>query len=312
MIKTTHLGKTFISEDRSVEALIDLNIDIPSGSIIGLIGPNGAGKTTTVRVLSTIYQPTTGGAIVAGYDILGEPLKVRQNVGVSTEMPSLYPRLSARRNLQFYADLYGMDKDKIERNKRMTELLKQFDLFDAQDRNTGTFSKGMKQKLSVCTALVHDPPVLIMDEPWSGLSPTAAKELREIIENLSKDDDRTILITTHNLAQAEKIVDKLLIINKGHLIENATPTELRSKYMMHYNVKIKFEKEPNLNGMADKLGYLYDIKLVENKIYSFEIDTFDNTPNLIDYVIKNDGNRIHSIEEVIPSLEEIYVNLVEE
>ena len=310
MIKTFQLGKVFSTNDSIVEAVDDLTIDIASGSIVGLLGPNGAGKTTTVRMLSTILRPSKGGAFVGNFDILQEPLKVRECIGLLTESPSLYGRLTAKRNLRFYADLYGIQKQ--ERDDRIKELLRNFDLIDVIDHRVETFSKGMIQKLSICKALIHDPEILMMDEPWSGLSPIATKELREMIEGLSKDHKRTILISTHNLAQAERLVDEILIISKGKLIASGTPADLRKKFMVKPMISITTENKENFNDLLSSVEFASNIDIKPSgNVADITINSFQKTPDLINHLV-NQGVRIHGVQEKIPSLEEIYIKLVKE
>ncbi|MHA2251637.1 MAG: ABC transporter ATP-binding protein [Candidatus Kariarchaeaceae archaeon] len=310
MIKSDQLGKVFPSKDGDIHAVNDLTIDIPSGSIVGLLGPNGAGKTTTVRMLSTILRPTSGGAFVAEHDIIAEPLEVRRSIGISTEAPSLYGRLTARRNLQFYADLYDVPSE--HQKNRIKELMNEFDLTDALDRRVETFSKGMKQKLSVAKALIHDPEVLMLDEPWAGLSPTATRELRLMIDELSKEHKRTILISTHNLAQAERLVDEIIIISEGKMIAKGTPDKLREKFMVQPHVMLRVEKDIDFNDMTSSLDFISSLELSDNpKVAEFLINSFNDTPDLINHLVQQ-GVRIHEVKEIIPSLEDVYINLVKE
>ncbi|MHA2169054.1 MAG: ATP-binding cassette domain-containing protein [Candidatus Hodarchaeales archaeon] len=309
MIKTFQLGKVFKSNSEKILAVNSLSCDIPKGSIVGLLGPNGAGKTTTVRMLATILRPTTGGAIVAGYDILQDPLLVRKKIGISSETPSLYGRLTAKRNLRFYADLYGVPRDR--RDERIVELLNEFDLSDAIDRKVETYSKGMKQKLSVAKALLHDPEVLMLDEPWAGLSPTATRELRGMIENLSKEHRRTILISTHNLAQAERLADDLIIISHGKLIASGTPAELRRKYMIQPHVQVRVETKFDVEDVVSTLEFVTGVEESSENITEFSIRSFADTPDLVHHLVQQ-GVRIHDVRELIPSLEDVYIDLVKE
>jgi ABC-2 type transport system ATP-binding protein len=309
MIKTFQLGKVFKSNSEDILAVNSLSFDIPKGSIVGLLGPNGAGKTTTVRMLATILRPTAGGAIVAGYDILQDPLLVRKNIGISSELPSLYGRLTAKRNLRFYADLYGVPRER--RDERIAELLNEFDLSDAIDRKVETYSKGMKQKLSVAKALLHDPEVLMLDEPWAGLSPTATRELRGMIENLSIEHRRTILISTHNLAQAERLADDIIIISHGKLIASGTPAELRRKYMIQPHVQVRVETKFDFENVVSTLDFVTGVEESSENIAEFSISSFAETPDLIHHLVQQ-GIRIHDVRELIPSLEDVYIDLVKE
>lgn len=303
MIIAKQLTKEFVSKESKLLAVNELDLDIEKGTVVGLLGPNGAGKTTVIRLLSTIYRPTTGGAIVAGHDIIKDPLSVRQNIGISTETPTIYPKLTAMRNLQFFADLYGVSG--IERDYIIEDLLEKFNLYEVKDKPVSAFSKGMTQKLSIIKATLHNPNVLMLDEPWSGLSPEATRDLRLFISKLATED-RTIIISTHNLVQAEMIVDKLIIINKGKKIVDSTPAALRKQYSVNPIIKMKLENFEM--DMVSNIDYVKEVSS-ENGYSAFFIDSFKHTPDLVEHIV-NEKCRVHSVEEVIPSLEDIYLKLL--
>jgi ABC-2 type transport system ATP-binding protein len=306
VIITKQLSKTFKTKEADIHAVKKLDLDIKSGQIVGLFGPNGAGKTTSVRMLSTVFKPTFGGGIVGGYDILEEPMKVRSVIGVAPEIPGLYPRLSARRNLKFYADLYKIPK--YTQDNIIYKLMKEFDLHDSIDRAVGGFSKGMRQKLSIIKSIMHEPQVLILDEPWAGLSPDASRDLRAIIRRLS--EDRTILISTHNLAQAEMLVDRFIIIANGEKIVDNTKAEMTKKYEINPKVSIVTMKPFEFNKLDSSLDYVKQVEVDKNSA-DIEINTIDDIPDLIAHMVK-EGARIRTVKESIPSLEDIYIHLIEE
>ncbi len=304
MIKSKDLSKIFETKDTRLVAVDNINLDIGPGKIVGLLGPNGAGKTTSIRLLSTVYRPTSGGAIVAGFDIIKDPLSVRSSIGISTETPTIYPRLTAMRNLQYFADLYDVDRN--SRDEMIEELLMKFDLYDVKDKPVSSYSKGMTQKVSIIKAVLHDPSVLMLDEPWSGLSPEATRDLREFIVQLA-NKDRSILISTHNLVQAEMIVDQLIIINRGRVIIDSTPDKLRKQYSVNPIIKMRLD---NFNDdIVSNLDFVRDVKTVNNH-HTFFIDSFEQTPDLVKHLVSEKA-RIHTIEEVIPSLEDIYLQLLD-
>ncbi len=308
MIVTQDLSKIYLTKDgKSVVGIEGLNFKIDSGEIVGLFGANGAGKTTTINLLSTIISPTRGGAVVAGHDILGDPLGVRSVIGLAGDVPGFYPRLSAWDNLVFFARLSGI-KDK---EKRIRDLTKQFDVDDVLDRKVGSFSKGMIQKLLLAKALLNDPEVLMLDEPWSGLSPMAQIELKELLSQITKDDKRTVIISTHNLAQAERIVNRILIIKNGRLLIDSTPERIRKEFMVAPELSIKFENDDmeQVRGTLNGLDYISNWDLVESNVANVKINSFQQTPDLI-RVLAQKGIRLHEVREIVPSLEEIYLNLV--
>jgi ABC-2 type transport system ATP-binding protein len=171
----------------TLTALDKLSFRVEPGEIFGLLGPNGSGKTTTVRVLSCLISPSEGSASVAGIDIAKEPLRVREAVGVLTENPGIYERLTALENMEFFAEAYGL-KDQAKRVARVRELLEFFDLWDRRSDKAGTYSRGMRQKLAIAKAVVHSPQVVFLDEPSSGLNPKAAKDIRDLMEKMNRQE----------------------------------------------------------------------------------------------------------------------------
>lgn len=205
MIHAENLSKKF----KTTLAVDKLNLDIPEGEVFGFLGPNGAGKTTTVRMLSALIRPTSGSATINGYKLGNENKSIRQTVGLLTETPGLYDDLSALYNLEIYANLYGVKDPKGQVEK----YLRMLDLWDRRNDVAGTFSKGMRQKLAIARALIHEPDVLFLDEPTAGLDPEAAHMVREFIEVLRKEG-RTIFLTTHNLDEADRLCDRIAVFKR--------------------------------------------------------------------------------------------------
>lgn len=233
MIVTENLSKKF---DNFI-AVDNVNLHVPAGQVLALLGPNGAGKTTTVRMLTSILTPSSGSACVAGYDVVKNPELVRVNVGVLTEMHGLYDRMPARDYLDFFGQLYGISK--TEREHRITELLEKFGLIANARQRIGEFSKGMRQKLSLARTLLHQPPVLLLDEPSSAMDPESSRLVRNAIHDL-RSADRSIIICTHNLAEAEELADQIAIIRKGKIIIQGTPTLLKNSMLgpAEYEVRL--------------------------------------------------------------------------
>ncbi|MBM5805999.1 MAG: ABC transporter ATP-binding protein [Candidatus Verstraetearchaeota archaeon] len=223
-VETQSLTKQF----GTCAAVDHLSFEVEEGEVFGLLGPNGAGKTTTIRMLACIVSPSGGSAKVAGYDIAKESVKVRRSVGILTENPSLYERLSAVENLEFFARAYGItNRHKV--SDRIKELLDLFQLWDRRDERVATFSKGMKQKLAIARAIVHDPPILLLDEPTAGLDPEASKLIRDLIERLGSLERHTVLLCTHRLEDAERLCDRVMIISRGASKVVGTTKELRNR-----------------------------------------------------------------------------------
>ncbi|MGQ9466995.1 MAG: ABC transporter ATP-binding protein [Anaerolineae bacterium] len=224
MIQTEHLTKRF----DDFTAVDGVTLTVRPGRILALLGPNGAGKTTTVRMLAAILMPTEGRVEVAGYDTRRDPIAVRRRVGLLTEQPGLYLRMYGGEYLEFFGRLYGLDPNACRRRAR--EWLDRFAMPEAWDRRIGEYSKGMRQKLALVRALLHDPPILLLDEPTSAMDPHSAKLVRDAILSLN-DGQHTILVCTHNLMEAELLADEIAIIRRGRIVAIGTPAELKRKLL---------------------------------------------------------------------------------
>lgn len=225
MIECNDLSKQFNNDFWAVDGV---SLDIKPGQILALLGQNGAGKTTTVRMLTALLNPTRGWARVAGYDVTRSPNEVRANVGVLTEQHGLYMRMTGEEYMDYFGKVYGLDNEK--RKKRSQYLLEYFGLAEAARRRSGEYSKGMKQKLALARALIHDPSVLLLDEPTSAMDPESAQLVRNEIARL-KSSKRTIIICTHNLAEAEALSDTIAIIYRGKILLNGTLDELKREVL---------------------------------------------------------------------------------
>jgi ABC-2 type transport system ATP-binding protein len=224
MIQTENLTKRF----NDFTAVNGINLTVRPGRILALLGPNGAGKTTTVRMLAAILMPTEGRAVIAGYDTRQDPIAVRRQVGLLTEQSGLYLRMYGGEYLEFFGRLYGLDPETCQQRAR--EWLDRFVMPEAWGRRIGEYSKGMRQKLALVRALLHDPPVLLLDEPTSAMDPHSAKLVRDAILSL-RDERRTILVCTHNLTEAELIADEIAIIRRGQIVALGTPAELKRQLL---------------------------------------------------------------------------------
>jgi ABC-2 type transport system ATP-binding protein len=207
-------------------AVDHLQLNVFSGEVFGFLGPNGAGKTTTIKMIVGLLQPTSGRVKVAGYDMQEQPLQAKYSSGFVPDTPSLYPKLSARELLRFVSDLYCLDPRQI--SHRIEELLSLFGLAEAGDDLIDTYSHGMQQKASLAAALIHDPKVLVLDEPTVGLDPKSARLIKDVLRQLAERGS-TVFITTHILEIAERMCDRIGIINHGRLIAVGTMEELRAR-----------------------------------------------------------------------------------
>jgi ABC-2 type transport system ATP-binding protein len=221
LIQVRHLAKHFGDK----VAVDDVSLDVNGGEIFGFLGPNGAGKTTTIKMIVGLLQPTSGTVLVDGYDIQAQPLPAKAASGYVPDEPNLYAKLTGRELLRFVGDLYGVDRQQAER--RLTELLRLFDLTQAGDDPIDSYSHGMRQKTSMAAALVHDPRVLVLDEPTVGLDPKSARLVKDILRQTA-ERGRAVFLSTHILEIAERMCDRIGIINRGRLIATGTMAELRS------------------------------------------------------------------------------------
>lgn len=244
MITTENLTKRF----NEFTAVDGVNLRVEAGEVLALLGPNGAGKTTTVRMLTSIYRPTSGRAWIAGYDVVADDARVRHSVGVLTEHHGLYQRMNVSSYLDFFGQLYGMNSS--DRINRVQELLGKFGLQHHREQRIGEFSKGMRQKLSLARALLHSPPVLLLDEPTSAMDPESARLVRDAIKSL-RSEERAIIICTHNLAEAEELADKIAIINHGKIIAHDTPGKLKSRLLGAGEYRVEFQDPANGKALPD-------------------------------------------------------------
>ncbi|ACQ55171.1 ATP-binding cassette domain-containing protein [Clostridium botulinum] len=225
MIEVKNLTKRF---KKGVTAVDSINFKANDGEILGLLGENGAGKTTTLRMLATMLKITEGQALINGHDVIKEADKVRGEIGIlfGGEV-GLYDRLTARENIKYFAELNGMSKE--ETNKSIEELAKNLDMTEYLNRRVGKFSRGMKQKVAIARSIVHNPSVVLFDEPTIGLDVTSAKIVQDFILKC-KSDGRTIIFSSHTIPEVEKLCDRIVIIHKGKIVEEGKLKELEEKY----------------------------------------------------------------------------------
>lgn len=224
MIRLENLDKQF----KTIKAVDGLTLEVSKGEVFGLLGENGAGKTTTLRLLATMLKPTGGTATINGEDLVENPDKVRESIGILFGGETgLYDRLSARENIAYFGQLNGMEKEEL--NARIDDLCKRLGMEEYMDRRAGKFSKGMKQKVAIARSIVHNPPIMLFDEPTSGLDVTAIRVVQEFIKEL-KNEGKTIIFSSHSMAEVEKLCDRVGVINKGKLVAIGTLEELKREH----------------------------------------------------------------------------------
>ena len=300
MIHTKGLARRF----GDITAVEDLHLEVEKGEVFGFLGPNGAGKTTTIRMLTALIAPTSGEATVAGLQIGQENREIRRHVGVLTETPGLYKRLSAMDNLLFFAKLYGVS----EPQKQVERYLQLFELWDRRDNLTGTFSKGMRQKLAIARAMLHEPQILFLDEPTAGLDPEAAKVVRNLIETL-RTRERTIFLCTHNLDEADRLCDRVALFNT-RLVAVGRPQELKERLYGRRTVIHLVNPALGIEESVD-LPFVKKIERVDNTLVVSLSDPEKENPLLVSRLVEL-GAKIQYVNELRVSLEDLYLDLMED
>jgi ABC-2 type transport system ATP-binding protein len=283
-------------------AVNGVTLDVQAGEVLVLLGQNGAGKTTTVRMLTAVLSPTRGWAKVAGFDVAKEPTKVRSAVGVLTEQHGLYARMTAEEYLDYFAQVYDLAPE--VRKSRINHLLEYFGLSHVAKKRTGEYSKGMRQKLALARALIHEPPVLLLDEPTSAMDPESARLVRDHIADL-RSSQRAIIICTHNLTEAEYLADKIAIIYQGRTIIQGTLEEIKHRLMGPAEYEIRLGGEWSL----DRVALPEQIKVTSRGSHGFvyQVDQPSiGNPSLIQN-LTNERIPVISLQEVPRSLEQVYL-----
>jgi ABC-2 type transport system ATP-binding protein len=302
-IQTRGLTRTFAQ----VRALDNLTLEVPTGSVFGFLGPNGAGKTTTIRLLLGLIEPTNGSASVLGFDTRTHGNEIRARAGALLEHSGLYERLSAEDNLRFYGRVALMPKPRLE--ERIRELLTHLGLWDRRKEAVVKWSRGMKQKLAIARPLLHSPALVFLDEPTAGLDPVAAASLRDDLAGLASRQGATICLTTHNMAEAEKLCHKVAVVREGKLLAVGSPAELRSSG----------RQTAEINGRG-----FYDFILatlrqqasvsrasLENGRLMLELKNGADVAPLVSLIVR-EGGEVQEVRSGQGSLEDVFLKLMEE
>lgn len=303
-IQTNNLTRNF----DTVRAVDQITFEVDSGSLFGFLGPNGSGKTTTIRLLLGLLEPTAGKSSVLGYDSLKEGQKVRENCGALLEHTGLYERLTAEENLDFYSRVFHLSS--TERKSRTKELLTNIGLWDRKDELVKGWSRGMKQKLAVARAMLHNPKVIFLDEPTAGLDPVAANTFREDLQNLVRQSGVTVFLTTHNLNEAEKLCDRVGVIRNGKLITIGSPDELRLRNGNSFIDVVGTGFTPDVIVQLERHEKITGIKQHDQHIRIHIQPGFDSSA-LIPVLVSH-GINIEEIRKGKSSLEDVFLTLMEE
>lgn len=290
-------------------AVDKLSLNIFPGEVFGFLGHNGAGKTTTVRLLNGVLESHDGSAKVLGLDPIADGPELRARTGVLTESASLDARLTARDNLRLYADLFGVPRQKVA--SRVLDSLKFFGLTENIDEKVETFSTGMKQRLALARTLLHDPEIIFLDEPTSGLDPLAAHQANELISHLSGENGHAVFLCTHNLVEAQKICDRVAVMEQGKLVALGTPTELAHQYVRR--LKVDIDILPDQGELASKILENSN-DLVQDEVQrtkgnlTVTVTGREAIPEILNLFV-HQGIRVYNLVSREPSLEDVYFTL---
>jgi ABC-2 type transport system ATP-binding protein len=303
LIRTEKLTKKF----GEFVAVNEVTLSVDAGEILALLGPNGAGKTTTVRMLGSILKPTSGEATIAGYDVVEDAREVRSSVGLLTEFPGLYHRMRADDYLRFFGELQHVPRAQSE--ERIEDLMKRFGMWNARKQRLGEYSKGMRQKIALIRALIHDPQVLFLDEPTSAMDPQSAKTVRDAITEL-RSSRRAIVLCTHNLVEAESLADRIAIIKAGRIIALGSPPQLKRELLGDPMLELRLGQP--LDGLLPAIEAVVTIEEKGDDWLRYRTsEPGEINPLLVSRLIEQ-GASIVTLSEVPRSLEDVYLRIVEE
>ena len=296
MIKIDSLNKSF----GKIKALNNLNLNIKRGELLGIIGPNGAGKTTAIRITCCILKPDSGDILVDGMSIHQEQIKIKSMIGYLPEEPNLYERFKAKDLLHYFAELYGVPKGEID--GRIRELLELVGMSHRAEDRINTFSKGLRQRIGIARALIHDPQILIFDEPTMGLDPATAHNIREFIRKLK--GEKTIILCTHYMDEADSLCDRVAILNQGKILDMGTPEDLKSK--IHGDIILQVKVENTVDNAVKQIEKFSSVETVsiQGNQYTISLKSKKDIKNILNTFKSN----ILAVNTKEPTLEDVFIN----
>lgn len=302
LIHVANLSKTF----GDVRAVDDISFFLEKGEIFGFLGPNGAGKTTTINMLTGLTRPDSGSIQVAGLDCTKKPKAAQHLIGIVPDESNLYPELSGFDNLSFCASLYGMMKD--ERHKRARQLLESFGLNDAANRKFGGYSKGMKRKLTIAAGIIHQPPILFLDEPTTGIDVASARQIRQLISDLHSDGT-TIFLTTHYIEEAERLCDRIAFIVKGRIVKTDPVKNLLQPLMGRHIMVITVSENPmDFQADIEKDFPDYQFHMISSTQFRIESTRPIHIGPLI-RLLEEQNIEVTEARKLVPTLEDVFVRV---
>lgn len=303
MIDVQHLSKQF----GGFQAVKDISFQVGAGDILGFIGPNGAGKTTTMRMLTTFLPPSSGTATLCGFDIMKDSWEIRKIVGYLPETPPLYPELTIGRYLRFIAELHNLS----EPRKKVGAVMERLGLSGWENRIIRSLSKGYKQRVGLAQAIIHDPKILILDEPTTGLDPTQVVGIRKFISHLA--EDRTVILSTHILSEVEKLCNRAVIIKKGHCVAEGTVAEL-GELVGGRSLLLGIEGEGNPQTVLATLDGVNNVEVLsqEGDTFQLKLKTAGmSTSELVQFCVGKNW-KLSQVSEYQPSMEDIFLGILGE
>jgi ABC-2 type transport system ATP-binding protein len=299
MISMDSLSKSF----GNIKALDNLNLDVKKGELLGVIGPNGAGKTTAIRITCCIMKPDQGDVLVDGYSIHKDPLKIKSLIGYLPEEPNLYERFKARDLLKYFSELYGVPGADI--NQRVEELLELVGMTHRAEDRINTFSKGLRQRISIARALVHDPEIIIFDEPTMGLDPATSQTIRHFINQLK--GDKTIILCTHYMDEADQLCDRVALLDQGRIRDMGTPQDLKSK--IHGDLILLVRVTNPLESDQEVISGFRSVENLETEDEQYIISL--NSREEISQILNVLGSRALAVNTKEPTLEDVFISTLE-
>ncbi len=299
-IETFNLTKRF----GDLVAVDKLNISVEQGEVFGLLGPNGAGKTTTISMLCTILKPTSGTAKVNGFDIVKHATQVRKSIGIVFQDPSIDDRLTGRENLYMHANLYGVPSS--EQKPRIERVLKLVELEDRADDILRTYSSGMRRRLEIARGLIHYPKILFLDEPTIGLDPQTREHIWAYIQELKKSHDITIVLTTHYMEEADRLSDRVAIIDYGKIVASDTPAKLKETLEGDV-ITIKTKDAEKLSSVMTKMVAIRNTRIADDNVEVTVREGKKLLPKIVDLATKNKVD-VESVSIREPSLEDVFIH----
>lgn len=302
-IEVQNLTKKF----GSFTAVDNVSFSVKQGEIFGFLGANGAGKSTTIRMLTGILEPTSGDALVGGYSVMKQPDKVKTQIGYMSQKFSLYNDLTVEENIRFFAGVYGLAGMKYEERKKWA--LKVANLEGKEKLLTGSLPGGIKQRLALGTAVIHEPKIVFLDEPTSGVDPISRRNFWDLINDLSAEGI-TVLVTTHYLEEAEFCND-IILINAGRLIAHGNPKELKTNYLKNTILEIESDKVVESMEILEKVDWVGETSIFGNYIHIILKDNTKSEADVREILTNSNGIEVYRVDKIVPTLEDVFIHLLE-